>query len=156
MEEIYDVRSLIEPVAAERATAALTKSARKALNLALETARAAERAQDEIGFLEANYAYRAAWIACVPNVRLRETILRFDDQAGQVRRATLVLPAARADALALLEVWTEAFQNGDAEASGKFALAFIHAAARYFRELAANDGSFSRSSAKSVPSWSQL
>ena len=142
MEEIFDVRSLIEPVAAERATLALTDKARAALDKALDAAREAERAHDEARFLEANYAFRAAWIGCVPNARLRETILRFDDQAGLVRRATLVLPSARSDALALLEKWTSAFRIGDAPTSGACALAFIDAAARYFREIAARDGSF--------------
>ncbi|WP_210484092.1 GntR family transcriptional regulator [Microvirga antarctica] len=137
MDEIFDVRSLIEPVAAERATLALDEDARAALTAALVDARAAEDEGDEARFLAANYAFRAAWIACVPNARLRETILRFDDQAGLVRRATLVLPKARSDALALLQAWAQAFHDGNAAASGACALSFIQAAARYYRDLAA-------------------
>lgn len=135
MEEIFDVRGLIEPPAAARATLAMGKATYSSLDRALKTAREAERAHDEVKFLQANYAFRSAWIACVPNPRLRETILRFDDQAGQVRRATLVLPAARAEALALLVDWADAFKRMDSEGAAEHALTFINAAARYFREL---------------------
>jgi len=136
MEELFDVRRLIEPPAAVRATQAMGARTFKALDQALEAARDAERTDDGARFLEANYAFRSAWVACVPNSRLRETILRFDDQAGQVRRATLVLPAARAEALALLEDWTAAFKRADATAAGEHARSFIDAAARIFSDLA--------------------
>jgi DNA-binding GntR family transcriptional regulator len=136
MEEVFDVRSLLEPPAAARAAQALTPSAEAALDEALEAARKAVKQGDEAGFLAANYSFRSAWIDCVPNPRLRETILRFDDQAGLVRRVTLVLPAAREEALQLLEQWADAFHRRDAQAAGDFALAFISAAARYFREIA--------------------
>jgi DNA-binding GntR family transcriptional regulator len=143
MEEIFDVRRLIEPPAAVRATRAMSVATHEALDRALEAARDAERAGDGARFLEANYAFRSAWIACVPNSRLRETILRFDDQAGQVRRATLVLPAARAEALELLESWTAAFKHADATAVGEYARSFIDAAARIFSDLAIREGVFS-------------
>jgi DNA-binding GntR family transcriptional regulator len=142
MEEIFDVRSLLEPPAAGRAAQALDAQTHGALDRALAMAQEKERAHDEAGFLEANYAFRSAWIACVPNPRLRETILRFDDQAGLVRRATLVLPLARSEALSLLEEWSGAFKRADSKAASDCALAFIDAAARYFREIAARDGSY--------------
>jgi DNA-binding GntR family transcriptional regulator len=136
MEEVFDVRSLLEPPAAARAAQALTTPAAAALDAALAAAREAEQHGDEAGFLAANYSFRSAWIECVPNPRLRDTILRFDDQAGLVRRVTLVLPAARKEALDLLEQWAIAFHRRDAQAAGAFALAFIRAAARYFRAMA--------------------
>jgi DNA-binding GntR family transcriptional regulator len=150
MEEVFDVRSLLEPPAAARAAQALTPSAEAALDEALEAARNAVTQDDEAGFLAANYSFRSAWIDCVPNPRLRETILRFDDQAGLVRRATLVLPAARVEALQLLEQWSDAFHRRDPHAAGNFALAFITAAARYFRELAEREEVYR--SVTSVPS----
>jgi DNA-binding GntR family transcriptional regulator len=143
MEEIFDVRRLIEPPAAVRATRAMSVATHEALDRALEAARDAKRTGDGARFLEANYAFRSAWIACVPNSRLRETILRFDDQAGQVRRATLVLPAARAEALELLENWAAAFKSADATAAGEYARGFIDAAARFFSDLAIPEGAFS-------------
>ncbi|MDF2808981.1 MAG: GntR family transcriptional regulator [Microvirga sp.] len=137
MEDIFDIRRLIEPPAAARAALAMDPGTCQALDLALQAAREAEKRQDEALFLKANYAFRSAWVACVPNPRLRETIQRFDDQAGIVRRSTLVLPEARAEALKLLEQWAGAFKRADDAAAGEYAFAFIDAAARYFREIAA-------------------
>jgi len=154
MEEVFDVRSLLEPPAAARAAQALTAPAAAALDAALAAARQAERQGDETGFLAANYSFRSAWIECVPNPRLRETILRFDDQAGLVRRVTLVLPAARKEALDLLEQWAVSFHRRDAQAAGEFALAFIQAAARYFRKIAERDEA-SRANASDISNNSE-
>jgi DNA-binding GntR family transcriptional regulator len=138
MDEIFAIRRLIEPPAAVAACKAMAKPDRDAVGAAFEGARRADRAGDPTGFMEANYAFRSAWVGCVPNRRLRETILRFDDQAGLVRRATLVIPAARAEAVGLLDHWAEAFRRADEAAVGASALGFIDAAARYFRDVAAS------------------
>ena len=137
MEEIFDVRGLIEPPAAQRAARAMDRASITGLERAVEAAGRAEGAGDQSAFLEANYEFRSIWVARVGNPRLREALLRFDDQAGAVRRITLALPSARRDAFRLLRQGLEAFRNGDAEAAGSYALAFIEEAARYFREIAA-------------------
>jgi hypothetical protein len=71
----------------------------------------------------------------VQSRRLRDTILRFDDQAGFVRRTTLVLPAARAEALAILKRYVSAFRTGDAGAAAAAAEQFVDAAARYYWQM---------------------
>lgn len=149
MEEIFDVRGLIEPPAAQRAARAMDAVAIAGLERAVEAAREAEAAGDQADFLEANYLFRSIWVARVRNPRLQEALLRFDDQAGPVRRATLALPSARKDALRLLGQGLEAFRNADAEAAGRYALTFIEAAARYFREIAAANPAY-RSPAGSI------
>lgn len=139
MEEICDIRRLIEPPAARRAAGRMKGPARCALEAAVEAARRAEATGGEAAFLEANYVFRSVWVDRVDNARLRETIFRFDDQAGAVRRMTLALPAARKDALALLETGLAAFHEADGVAAERFALHFIDGAERYFRTIAAAD-----------------
>ncbi len=136
MEEIFDIRRLLERPAAERAAEAMTDKVLAELARAVELAGKAERSGDQAAFLTANYMFRAAWVSCVQNPRLRETILRFDDQSGTVRRLTLALPTARRAALELLGEGLGAFKSGDAEAAGQFAVDFIDGAAHYFHELA--------------------
>jgi DNA-binding GntR family transcriptional regulator len=134
--EICDVRRLIEPPAAKRACGVMTPQALTLLTEALEDAKAAADAGDYHRFLSGNYDFRSAWVGCVPNSRLRETILRFDDQAGQIRRMTFILPEARDDALRIMSDWTDAFKARDENKAAAMALAFIDAAERYFGKVA--------------------
>ena len=136
MAEIFEMRRLLEPPAARQAVHAMTVATVKILGDELANARGAERDGNFAAFIEANYAFRAAWVALVPSRRLRESIFRFDDQAGFVRRTTLVLPEARAEALALLERLTVAFRDSDADVAADLTEAFIAAAARYYRQVA--------------------
>ena len=136
MAEIFEMRRLLEPPAARQIARAMTPDLTAELTEALARARSAEKASDFAAFTDANYAFRAAWVARVASKRLRETILRFDDQAGFVRRTTLVLPAARAEALALLERFLVSFRDGDANGAADTAEEFIDAAARFYRQVA--------------------
>lgn len=138
MAEIFEMRRLLEPPAARQVARAMTPELSGELARALERARAAEKAGDFGAFTDANYGFRAAWVAHVPSRRLRETILRFDDQAGFVRRTTLVLAAARAEALALLDRFTVSFAAGDADAAAVVTEEFIDAAARYYDLVSQN------------------
>jgi DNA-binding GntR family transcriptional regulator len=133
MAEIFEMRRLLEPPAASQAAQRIDADAYAALRAALAQARDAAKAEDFTPFAAANYAFRAAWVAQVPSRRLRETMLRFDDQAGLVRRRTLVIPAARAEALALLEQWAAAFERRDEGEAARVARAFIDAAERFFQ-----------------------
>jgi DNA-binding GntR family transcriptional regulator len=139
MDEIFEMRRLLEPPAVRQAAALAAAAALAQLDEALEEARRAERAEDVTAFMAANYAFRAAWIAQVPSSRLREAILRMDDQAGLVRSRTLVLPAARAEALGLLEAMMPAFRARDGAAVAALTRQFIDAAARFFRLAAATE-----------------
>jgi DNA-binding GntR family transcriptional regulator len=139
MEEIFQMRRLLEPPAASQAARVATSDAQDQLHAAFEQARIAEKAADFAAFAAANYAYRAVWVSRVPNRRLRETILRFDDQAGLVRSRTLVLPEARAEALALLKSLTAAFRQRDEAQTASLTLRFIDTAARFFQRTASED-----------------
>ena len=139
MEEIFEMRRLIEPPAAAQAAHGAMPGMLDVLGQALNEARTAEKAQDFAAFVTANYAFRAAWVTQVPNGRLRESILRFDDQAGLVRSRTLVLPDARAEALALLDAMLPAFRQRDGAAVAALTDRFISAAATHFRRAAASE-----------------
>jgi len=133
MTEIFELRRLLEPPAARQAARLGGAEMHAELREALFQARAAVQADDFTPFAAANHAFRTGWVSQVPSRRLRQTILRFEDQAGLVRRRTLVIPAARADALALLEEMTRVFAQRDEEGAARLATRFVDAAEHYFR-----------------------
>ncbi|MBI1203441.1 MAG: GntR family transcriptional regulator [Rhodopseudomonas sp.] len=138
MQEIFEMRRLLEPPAARQVARATPAQLTGELTEALARARAADTNDDFSSFADANYVFRAAWVAHVPSRRLRETILRFDDQAGLVRRTTLILPAARVEALALLERFIAAFQSGNEDEAAAATEEFINAAALYYGRVGRN------------------
>ena len=133
MGEIFEMRRLLEPPAAAQAAQLAGAELHAQLHEALAQAHAAAQAADVTAFAAANSTFREAWASQVPNRRLRETILRFNDQAGLVRRRTLVMPAARAEALALLEQIVAAFDRRDEAAVARLTSDFVDAAERFFR-----------------------
>jgi DNA-binding GntR family transcriptional regulator len=133
MAEIFEMRRLLEPPAAVQAAQRGGADMHAQLHVALAQARASAEAGDVTAFAAANSTFREAWASRVPNKRLRETILRFNDQAGLVRRRTLVMPAARTEALAMLETITAAFDSHDEAAVLRLTAQFVDAAERFFR-----------------------
>ncbi|GAA6200160.1 GntR family transcriptional regulator [Aquicoccus sp. SU-CL01552] len=87
--EIFELRRLLEPRAAALATYELTEE-----NLA-EMARAVDRSESTITSGDVEMLYRASedirriWVMAVPNISLRDTILRYIVQIQAVRMATL-------------------------------------------------------------------
>lgn len=136
MAEIFEMRRLLEPTAARQAARAMTPVITGELKTLSDRAHSADKAGDFAAYADANYAFRATWVGQVPSRRLRETILRFDDQAGYVRRMTLVRDHARAEALALLERFVAAFQACDEDAAAAATEAFIDGAERHYRDVA--------------------
>lgn len=140
VDEIVDLRCLLEPVAAARAAKSMPQEAIGSLRSAFEGAQSATADADLDAFLEANYAFRAGWLGHVTNRRLREALERFDDQAGTLRRMTLALPGAREEALEMMGVGLEGFARRDPDAAADFARRFVEAAARYFQHRRPTDG----------------
>jgi DNA-binding GntR family transcriptional regulator len=136
MAEIFEMRRLLEPTATRQVARAMTPALVNELKALSERAYAADKAGDFAAYTDANYSFRATWVGQVPSRRLRETILRFDDQAGYVRRTTLVHESARAEALALLDRFVAAFQARDEDAAAAATKAFIDGAERHYREIA--------------------
>lgn len=139
MAEIFEMRRLLEPQAARHVARQSDTDLMDVLADALARTRTANETGDFVAFVAANYDFRAAWVAEVPNQRLRETILRFDDQAGFVRRTTLIRPGARTEVLALLDRFTAAFKTHDEGEAAKVAAAIVDGAERHTRAVAASD-----------------
>ena len=90
VDDIYEVRFLLEP-AAMRRVAELTPAAavRAPIDEALAAASAAYKANDADAFREANIRFRNAWIALVPNSRLVRAIEQYADHMMRIRALTL-------------------------------------------------------------------
>ncbi|WP_233839183.1 GntR family transcriptional regulator [Paraburkholderia sp. ZP32-5] len=87
--EIFEVRRLLEPSAAASTAAILDERVDDVLKRAFQKARKAYEKNDGDLMIEANIAFRDAWLDAVQNSRLRVTIRRFADHAQQVRLRTL-------------------------------------------------------------------
>ena len=90
VDDIYEVRFLLEP-AAMRRVAELTPAAavRAPIDEALAAASAAYKTNDADAFRESNIRFRNAWIALVPNRRLVRAIEQYADHMMRIRALTL-------------------------------------------------------------------
>ena len=90
VDDIYEVRFLLEP-AAMRRVAELTPVAavRAPIDEALAAASAAYKTNDADAFRESNIRFRNAWIALVPNRRLVRAIEQYADHMMRIRALTL-------------------------------------------------------------------
>lgn len=120
VDDIYEVRFLIEPAALRR-VAELTTDAvvRTPIDEALAAAAAAYKGNDVEAFREANIRFRNAWIALVPNRRLVRAIEQYADHMMRIRALTLGDPKIRNIVLKGLKRIAEALAagNGDAAAA---------------------------------------
>lgn len=136
--DVFEIRRLLEPAAAAKVADALDKQGRRELAEAMLAADGAIAADDASAFAAANIAFRAAWVSRIPNQRMRQTLLRFDDQVSMVRRLTLADPVSRAAAHDGLQRLAPAFQANDGVAVAM--TAFVDAAlAACVRLLAAEE-----------------
>lgn len=134
VQEIFAIRRLLEPAAVREVAVSLDRNGRKAIASALAQVEAAAATGDFAAFASANVGFRAAWLERVPNRRLRETLLRFDDQVALVRRTTLNDAEARLDALYGLRRLANALQRNDGPAAAAAMEAFIASALTSFIE----------------------
>ncbi|MFN3938857.1 MAG: GntR family transcriptional regulator [Gemmobacter sp.] len=129
IQEIFEIRRLLEPAAVAAVATATTP----------ETLAAFEAARDRVleaatvdAATEANVAFRSLWIGRITNRRLQETLARFDDQVVLVRRATLVEPGARQVARDGIARLVEAFAARDAAAAHRVMEQFVDDALAWF------------------------
>jgi DNA-binding GntR family transcriptional regulator len=130
--DVFEVRRLLEPRAAAHAARDLTPEAARALGAAQAAAEAAAAAQDVRAMIAANIDFRAAWLACVRNERLRATINRFVDHVQTVRLETLRRAETRAVVVEGLGAIREALVARDPVAAADRMTWFIGAAEAAF------------------------
>ncbi len=119
LDDIYALRSLLEPEAIRLATSrAADPEKRKPLDDALADAVAAHDAGDAETFIAANSRFREAWLALVPNRRMVRAIGVYADHVRYLRVLTLADTAVRTGALeGMKEIAVALRQDNSADAS---------------------------------------
>jgi DNA-binding GntR family transcriptional regulator len=118
VDDIYELRFLVEPAALRKVAALAPDAARRApLEEALADAAAAHRAGDSEAFRAANVRYRAAWLALVANPRLVRVIELTADHLQHIRALTLGDARVRKVVLRGLQRIASALAAGDGDAA---------------------------------------
>lgn len=118
IDDIYEVRFLIEPPATRRvAERTADPDTRAPIEVALAGARAAHRIGDAVAFRDSHAQFRSAWLALVPNRRLVKVIEQYADHMQRIRALTLDDAAIRAVVLRGLESVVVALRRGDGPAA---------------------------------------
>ena len=119
IEEVMEVRRLIEPYAAARAAERATPDGVALLQAALEQEERAFPLKSPQKFAMANHAFRQQLLALAANGRLAESASRYDAQIQALRRATLEQPAHRRIVLEHHRVLVAAVRAGDPQRAGQ-------------------------------------
>jgi DNA-binding GntR family transcriptional regulator len=139
--DIYALRFLIEPEALRLVAEGGGGKARLApLRAALADMSAAHAEGDGAGFMEANYRYRDAWTALVPNRRLVRAIELYADHVRYLRVFTLDDAQVRAVVLRGLRRLAVALEAGDGEAAAEAMRAHLEQAKRILGEKLHQEG----------------
>ena len=113
---IFEIRLLLEPPAAASVCEHATVEGLGRMSAAASDAEKAHRRADFAGYIEANSAFRAAWVDMVPNQHLAQIINRLRDHAQAVRIATLKDKESRVLSLQHTKSILDAFLRHDVEA----------------------------------------
>jgi DNA-binding GntR family transcriptional regulator len=141
VDEIYEVRFLVEPAALRRiAPLTADRERRAAIDAALADAAAAHARGDSDAFRDANVNYRAAWLALVPNARLVRVVEQYADHMQHIRTLTLGDARVRSIVLRGLERITAALAAGDGDAAAAAMHAHLEQAQRAFIAATGLDG----------------
>jgi DNA-binding GntR family transcriptional regulator len=127
--EIFQIRRLIEPQAVADIAAVVSSADLTALRAGRDRLLAAATVPEAVA---ANIAFRSKWVSCIPNRRMQDVLMRFDDQVVLVRHATLREPAARQAARDGVQALVAAFETGDGPAARRVMEGFIDAALAWF------------------------
>ena len=137
IEDIYALRFLLEPEALRlTAERKLGRKALQPMRKALEDMVAAHEAGDGAEFMEANYRFRDAWMALVPNRRLARAIELYADHVRYLRAFTLGDAEVRAIVLKGLKRLLAALEAGDGEGAAAAMLAHLGKAKRILLDAA--------------------
>jgi len=132
IEEIYQLRFLLEPAAAALAVGEVGSPTDLAsMSAAVDDAVAAEKADDFRAFLEANSRFHHAWRALVPNRRMSKLLDQYVGHVRFLRVLTLGDAGARKAALTGMKAIHAAFRKRDAAAAAASMHSHLEAAKRF-------------------------
>lgn len=135
IEDVFELRKLLEPRAAALAARDITEQQIEALRQHISSAWQAHR-EGDIGWLfQCSLRFRDTWLGAVRNARLAETITRYSDQVLQVRHLTLKIPAIQEAAIVGFEAILKALEARDSIAASDVMLQFVLAAERDYAAL---------------------
>ncbi|WP_459615977.1 GntR family transcriptional regulator [Bordetella sp. 2513F-2] len=134
MNDVFEIRTLLEPPAAAAASANANGAGLGAMGAALEAAEDAGRRGDLDAFMRHNAQFRAAWLSMVPNREMAATISRYIDHAQVVRLVTMYDERVRRIVLDGMRGLYEAFISGDAALVRERMTAHARAAAACYYE----------------------
>ena len=141
VDDIYEVRFLVEPAALRRIAPLTAEPAvRRSIDVALADAVAAHRAGDSDAFRDANVRYRAAWLALLPNARLVRVVELYADHLQHIRALTLDDAGVRTVVLRGLKRIATALAAGDGDAAAAAMHEHLLQARRAFIEATGLDG----------------
>lgn len=115
MNEIFEIRTLLEPQAAASASLHADPKGLAAMKTALEQAEAAHQQIDLDAFMRSNARFRLSWLAMVPNRELASALSRYIDHVQMVRLVTMGDRQVRSTILDGMRGLYEAFLSGDTE-----------------------------------------
>ena len=118
IDDIYEIRSLIEPEALRQVARQTSDPAVRApIMEALEASMAAHKAGDNTAFMEANERFRTTWLALVSNSRLARVAELYADHVHHLRFLTLDKAKVRTVVLKGLKRIAAALAAGDGDAA---------------------------------------
>lgn len=133
VDDIYEVRGLLEPEALRRIAAQTSNPVVRApLMKALEASVAAHKAGDNVAFMDANAHFRTAWLTLVPNPRLVHAVELYADHVQHLRSLTLGNAKVRNVVLGGLKRMAKALTAGDGEAAAQAMRAHLSEAKHAF------------------------
>jgi DNA-binding GntR family transcriptional regulator len=133
VDDIYEVRGLIEPEAVRRVAArSADPLSRAPIMRALEDSVAAHKADDNEAFMQANARFRSAWLALVPNPRLVRAVELYADHVQHLRALTLGDVKVRKVVLVGLKRIAKALTTGDSDGAAEAMRAHLTEAKRAF------------------------
>lgn len=134
MNEIFEIRTLLEPAAAAAASVHADPKGLAEMKDALERAEDAHSRTDLDEFMRSNARFRLAWLTMVPNRELAGAISRYIDHVQVVRLVTMDDQEVRSIILDGMRGLYEAFLSGDTELVRSRMLGHARAAAAcYYR-----------------------
>lgn len=92
---IFEIRLLLESAAGAAACRNASIEGLSLMRLAAADAERGHEADDIVGFMKANRAFRTAWVGMVPDPHMAQMITRLRDHVDTVRLATLREPRRR-------------------------------------------------------------